>query len=86
MSADVRGELASDDEAVDGGMLSGLPPPNPRPFTSLCGRSPLGDRRNDFSVTSGERPKLEGRGGREFSISYLYSGLLYSWISQMACI
>ena len=24
--------------------------------------------------------------GREFSISYLYSGLLYSWISQMACI
>ena len=30
--------------------------------------------------------KSRGGVGREFSISYLYSGLLYSWISQMACI
>ena len=48
-----------------------------------------GDRStgNDFFVTrAASGQKSRGGGGREFSISYLYSGLLYSWISQMACI
>ena len=47
-----------------------------------------GLRRYEATTQSGgpkPQPAPAG-GGREFSMSYLYSGPLYSWISQMACI
>ena len=45
-----------------------------------------GPSKGDLVVHARRAAKNRGGGEIEFSISYLYSGLLYSWISQMACI